>query len=314
MSLFSSTTPPSEDAAAELAASMPTLAGNRLEPPRFFKTRWQVGQVFTSRDDPDRTMESWSPPDFALRKDPTLQHERMTIEELSVPRMGPSRFAHVLRHAIDEEDCGSLIASVNAKGFTPALLNVGMDQQRLMPLVRDGHRVIVDSPELTAWLFEVLRPYLPEELEDGYRLSGLNERLRFLCYTPGQSFDEHMDGCYRRPHGHPQAGDRSRITVQIYLHDVPAHCGGATTFFPGRSAAVAHQPEAGSVLLFTQDLTHEGSLVKAGIKYTLRTEAMYTKRKDAHPFARWAPAAAPAESSGNEDVADLSSVAQDGEV
>merc|ERR1712224_351219 len=85
----------------------------------------------------------------------------------------------------------------------------------------------------------------------------------------------HQDGSYVRPHGHPNAGDRSRITVQLYLHDIPDAYGGATTFFPGMHYSVKHQPEAGSVLLFTQDLLHEGSLVKEGIKYTLRTEVMY---------------------------------------
>lgn len=36
-------------------------------------------------------------------------------------------------------------------------------------------------------------------------------------------------------------------------------------------------PLAGSVLLFTQDLLHEGSEVKAGIKYTMRSEVMYRR-------------------------------------
>jgi hypothetical protein len=179
---------------------------------------------------------------------------------------------------------------VNAKSFTPALLNIGRGMQQLSPYVRDGHRVIVDSPELAAWLLEVLRPHLPAQLPDGSHLRELNERLRFLCYTPGQSFEPHFDGMYQRPRGHPRAGDRSKITIQLYLHDVPEHCGGATRFITGGSDSVKHQPEAGSVLLFTQDLEHEGSLVREGIKYTLRTEAMYAPREN--PL-RSSPPAAP---------------------
>jgi hypothetical protein len=140
--------------------------------------------------------------------------------------------------------------------------------------IRDGHRVIVDSPELVSWLFAVLRPHLPQHM-GSMQLVGLNERLRFLCYTPGQVFEEHCDGCYTRPSGHPQEGDVSMVTVQVYLHDIPVVHGGATTFFPGRHNEVAHQPEMGSILMFTQDLLHEGSLLRAGLKYTLRTEAMY---------------------------------------
>merc|ERR1712032_1419800 len=117
----------------------------------------------------------------------------------------------------------------------------------------------------------------PEELSGG-RLVELNDRLRFLCYTPGQEFAMHMDGNYRRPQDHRRAGDSSRVTVQLYLHDVPQANGGATTFaFGGWGQAQNHvpcQPKAGSALIFTQNLMHEGSLLKKGLKYTVRTEAM----------------------------------------
>lgn len=114
---------------------------------------------------------------------------------------------------------------------------------------------------------------LPAELEDGSRLVELNERCRFLCYTPGQQFPPHCDGSFERPEDHPHCGDFSYVTVKLYLHDIPSSHGGATAFMlPGRPK---HQPEAGSVLLFSQDLMHEGCLVEEGVKYTLRTEAMY---------------------------------------
>lgn len=189
------------------------------------------------------------------------------------------RFARVVRGVLSEKDCAELFSKVNTKGFTPALRNLGMGRQSLQPWVRDGHRVIVDSSALAGYLLEVLRPHLPATMPDGSRLVGLNERCRFLCYTPGQFFEEHIDGCYERPRGHAREGDRSFITVQLYLHDVPAAYGGATNFLEGQEYSLGHQPEAGSVLLFTQDLVHEGSLVKAGLKYTLRTEAMYSSRE-----------------------------------
>jgi len=285
---FSSTKPPTPEQAAGLACQMPDLAGQPLEPPRFHKMNWRVGQrLYTDRDDPDRAREQWEHPAFIERKNPVQQRSQTTVEELQVPRAAPGRrFARVVRNTLSQQDCASLLSQVNTKGFTPVLLNVGRDVQQLVPDVRDGHRVIVDSPELAEWLLEVIRPYLPEELEDGSRLAGLNERCRILCYTPGQYFEPHHDGCYTRPHGHPKAGERSRITVQFYLHDVPDAYGGATTFFPGEQYSVKHQPEAGSVLLFTQDLLHEGSLVKRGLKYTLRTEVMYTPARREDPGRR----------------------------
>ena len=36
----------------------------------------------------------------------------------------------------------------------------------------------------------------------------LNERCRFLLYVPGQKFTAHKDGCYIRPHGSDEKGDK----------------------------------------------------------------------------------------------------------
>jgi len=166
---------------------------------------------------------------------------------------------------------------VNLKGFTLVLKNDGSKQgfQKLAPDTRDGWRVIVDCDPLTSWLLEVLRPCLPEELpsfEEGdgtAQLHSVNERCRFLFYEPGQQFKKHADSTFV----HPRTGATSRVTIQIYLHDVPDANGGATTFL--ELHPLPCQPVAGAALLFTQDLRHEGSLLKQGLKYTFRTEAMY---------------------------------------
>merc|ERR1712003_258127 len=214
-------------------------------------------------------------PHFVLEKDPASQ--RTQVEDLPVASRssGSCSFARIIRNGLSPEDCAALISSVNAKGFTAALLNIGGGKQQLVPGARNGHRVIVDSPELADWLFQVLLPCLPHELEDGSRLVELNERCRFLCYTPGQQFPCHCDATFERGDDHPHAGDFSFVTVQLYLHDIPRAYGGATKFIlPGKPQ---HQPEVGSVLIFSQDLMHEGSLVEEGVKYTLRTEVMYAR-------------------------------------
>jgi len=254
------------------ARSMPPLAGTGLQPPRLHPVFWKKGHMFTVADDPDRMHMPWQPPSFIEAADPKEQATKTTVQELTVK----SGWARAVRGALTAQQCADLLQRMNAKGFTPALLNIGGGYQQLRTEIRDGHRVLVDSPEIADWLLEVLRPYVPEVIGE-YRLVGLNERLRCLCYTPGQVFEEHVDGTYRRPFGHPQEGAKSFITVQVYLHDIPSENGGATTFYPGTDAQVAHQPEAGSVLLFTQDLPHEGSLVRSGLKYTIRTEVMYQR-------------------------------------
>mmetsp|Transcript_27967 Transcript_27967/g.39293 ORF Transcript_27967/g.39293 Transcript_27967/m.39293 type:complete len:282 (+) Transcript_27967:93-938(+) len=268
----------SEKTLAKLAEGL-TLDGAELRPPKMHPVKWTEGRKFTVDDDPDRMLESWTVPEFVRTKDPINQRKRTTVENIELPEClndDPKVFARIVYNVIDEEDCATLIEAVNTKGFTPALLNIGAGRQQLVPSVRDGHRVIVDSPELSTWLFHVLQPALPQTLA-GAELVELNERCRFLCYTPGQEFAPHCDGRYARPHTHAHAHDFSQVTAQIYLHDVPKENGGATTFLFGAEGEVACQPRAGSVLLFSQNLMHEGSILKAGLKYTLRTEAMYRR-------------------------------------
>jgi hypothetical protein len=271
---------------AELANTL-HLAGNPLEAPRLHPTGWKANQAFSANDDPDRTKLPWEPPSFVHSKDPCAQREKVVSEEIDIGslKLSGNTFARVLHRVLDEEDCAELISCVNRKGFTPALINVGGGSQMLRPDLRDGHRAIVDSPELSQWLMDVIRPYLPAHAPHPWNneksdLVDLNERCRFLMYTPGQSFAPHCDGLYERPRGHVNSGDFSRVTVQLYLHDVPKENGGGTTFLDDRETPVATcQPGAGSVLIFSQDLYHEGSLLEAGLKYTLRTEAMYRRTK-----------------------------------
>lgn len=229
-----------------------------------------MGQCFTAKDDPDRTMGDaariWETPDFAMG-DAETQRAKTSVEELPMPE---GSFARVVNGVLDEDHCATLIGLCNKKGFTPALVNMGQGRQRLMPDYRDGFRVIADDPTLTAYLYEVLKPYIPEQWRKA-TARGLNNRCRFLCYTPGQQFEAHYDGRYEDP----STKQYSQVTVQLYLHDVPQENGGATTFLLGGNRKVPCQPRAGSVLLFSQNLEHEGSTVEGGLKYTFRTEVMY---------------------------------------
>jgi hypothetical protein len=98
---------------------------------------------------------------------------------------------------------------------------------------------------------------------DGRQVRGLNERLRYYRYTPGQRFAWHYDGAFGRDNG-----ELSLLTFMIYLND--GYEGGATQF---ESLAVVGRQ--GSALLFEHELLHEGGEVTAGIKYVLRSDVMY---------------------------------------
>ena len=56
----------------------------------------------------------------------------------------------------------------------------------------------------------------------------------------------------------------------LYLDE--GFAGGATTFLDWERVVV---PRTGAALVFQHFLLHEGSVVEAGVKYVLRTDAMY---------------------------------------
>jgi hypothetical protein len=111
---------------------------------------------------------------------------------------------------------------------------------------------------------------------------GLNERMRFLRYGPGHFFAPHQDLRYvRGPEFGPRAGETSYVTVQLYLND--KFKGGVTRFLSGGGRHGKRHynvtPERGSVLIFDHDLVHEGSIVTEGIKYSVRTDIMFTTKQ-----------------------------------
>ena len=69
------------------------------------------------------------------------------------------------------------------------------------------------------------------------------------------------------------------MTLQLYLNE--GFGGGETTFFPtgnenDKDAKVPVVPRTGMGLLFEHHIMHEGSLLVEGIKYSVRTDVMYS--------------------------------------
>ncbi|KAJ5824265.1 Prolyl 4-hydroxylase alpha subunit [Penicillium robsamsonii] len=76
-----------------------------------------------------------------------------------------------------------------------------------------------------------------------------------------------------------QVGDGSCTSAAESLENSEALLGGATSFMAGISSkeSVRIFPKTGSILIFQQrDLIHCGDDVFRGVKYTLRTDVMYT--------------------------------------
>jgi hypothetical protein len=65
--------------------------------------------------------------------------------------------------------------------------------------------------------------------------------------------------------------ERSWYTYMVYLNE--GFEGGETVFFVEPEVII--KPRAGSALFFQHSIIHEGSEVRAGVKYVVRTDLMY---------------------------------------
>lgn len=107
---------------------------------------------------------------------------------------------------------------------------------------------------------------------------------------------EHCDGCYEAPDDF----SRSFFTIHVYLNDSAQALGhpinlneedspdallegGATTFHSNFDMDQRYDadPKIGRVLIFQQrGLWHSGDYVRNGVKYTMRSDLMYTQDLD----------------------------------
>ncbi|MEZ4447841.1 MAG: 2OG-Fe(II) oxygenase [Nannocystaceae bacterium] len=133
------------------------------------------------------------------------------------------------------------------------------------PIYRDQDRVIRDDPEVAEELFRRLRPRLPAALGP-FTAIGVNERLRFYRYRPGQRFLPHMDHWYR-----PSEARVTLHTILVYFND--DFDGGETRFIEPLEALVAPRP--GRAAIFQHKLRHEGAEVRRGVKYAMRTDLIF---------------------------------------
>ncbi|UJR16191.1 hypothetical protein I4U23_003101 [Adineta vaga] len=185
------------------------------------------------------------------------------------------KLAFVLLNVFTREECQEWIEISEQHGYSPALINMGQ-QQVLRTDVRNNHRCMIDDVDMANILFDRIKAYLPN-LWNNDHIVGLNERLRFLRYDPGQKFQPHFDGIFIR---NDESMERSYITIQLYLNE--GFEGGETTFVHHTKSSqnVPCIPRTGMVLVFEHKLFHEGSALIKGRKYTVRTDVMY--RPDKH--------------------------------
>lgn len=172
----------------------------------------------------------------------------------------------VFRDAISHAECEALIDLSESVGYFPATIEGKLDgpQGFSVSAGRYNDRSAVEDTALADALWRRLHRRVPARI-DGRKVVGLNERLRFYRYEAGQNFSPHTDGYYLRSNG-----ELSLLTMIIYLNDDYT---GGEAFFLKSETLIA--PKAGTLLVFTHSLWHEGRAVTAGRKYILRTDVMY---------------------------------------
>ena len=180
---------------------------------------------------------------------------------------------HLARSFFDVETCRELIVEMRRSSSSPALTyakdNLGSVDEKVRKVAR-----LMPSPETVAYVARRLTAYR-EKVEEYFKvsLSGC-EDPQFLRYRVGDFFVAHQDG---------NTGlvrldtDRSRrISVSIFLNhqserpEPNAYCGGSLVFSDWRSGAECRLAcEAGTLVAFRSEVTHEVIPVTAGERYSI---------------------------------------------
>ena len=170
---------------------------------------------------------------------------------------------YTFQNVYTPEECQAFVTLSENIGYESAPINLAGGAV-VTPEVRNNARVILDDELLAEEIWSRVKQYLPKVI-NGRRAIGLNERLRFYRYDPGEKFETHVDGYYMRPNG-----EQSMLTFMLYLNG--GFEGGETNFQSG----VSINPEAGMVLVFRHALYHEGAALVSGRKYVLRSDVMFS--------------------------------------
>lgn len=217
---------------------------------------------------------------LAAEAPPITYHQHPAVPNLSL-----------MKGVLSAEECRSIIAATETVGYLPdaPLRDDGTETSIL------AHNVywIIDQA-FHDKLWSRVRPFVPAEV-GGKKARSINRRFRVYRYVPGAEYRCHFDGAWPPSGVHPTTGkylydasaadakQSSLFTFLVYLND--EFEGGETTFFtPSLVEGVmnAHpvRPMMGSVALFPHGesrgaLLHEGTGVRKGAKYIIRTDVEY---------------------------------------
>jgi len=202
--------------AAHLAKTTPKTSRRDITQPRNFPQVVKTSYVSQPVDIPEDFLQPLADPS-------TIKVEKVDFEKTPLPEYKGS-IALVLDNVFSQEECDQLInmtersagahadnAEIENSGWRPAMVNAGRNREMLVLDYRNSDRIIWDQEEVAQRIWKrvvqgegvndslaVLNRKLQPDLlrskrgRDGDQWliteKGLNERLRFLKYGPGQYF------------------------------------------------------------------------------------------------------------------------------
>jgi hypothetical protein len=197
----------------------------------------------------------------------------------------------VIKDVLSPTECQTIIAAMESRGFLPDA-PIRDDGSESSILAHNVYWVVDQSFHDKLWAR--VSDHVPSNVS-GKRARGINRRFRVYRYVPGAEYRLHIDGAwppsgvdpatnaYQYDSSPPDARQSSLFTFLIYLND--EFEGGETTFFlpsvrEGFMNAYPVCPVMGSVAVFPHGetkgaLLHEGTGVKKGAKYIIRTDVEY---------------------------------------
>lgn len=195
----------------------------------------------------------------------------------------------VIRNVLSPEECKAIIAAGETVNFLP---DAPMREDGDVSILAHNFYWVADKL-FHDTLWSRVAPHVPASV-NGRLARGLNRRFRVYRYVPGAEYRAHIDGAwppsdvlpddtYVYDASPPEKKQSSLFTFLIYLND--EFEGGETTYFvPAAREGVLNaypiRPVMGNVALFPHGdprgaLLHEGTGVRKGAKYVIRTEVEY---------------------------------------
>ncbi|OIW23590.1 prolyl 4-hydroxylase [Coniochaeta ligniaria NRRL 30616] len=192
-------------------------------------------------------------------------------------------------NVLSPQECRAIVAAGETATFVP---DAPLREDGDVSILAHNFYWVVDEPFHDA-LWRRIAPFVPAAV-GGRVARGLNRRFRVYRYVPGAEYRAHIDGAWppsgiladdtyvydASPPGKKQS---SLFTFLIYLND--EFEGGETTFFlpaarEGTLNAYPVRPVMGAVAVFPHGdprlaVLHEGTGVRSGAKYVVRTEVEY---------------------------------------